>query len=90
MEKLTFEVEKMFRLPQAGALKAFADVTINDQIVIRGARILEGKKGLFVSAPKEQGRDSKWYDIVSFLTADAFEAFSLAVMEHYNKQKVTK
>ena len=51
-----FKVEKMFRLPDAGALKAFVDVSVNDALVIKGIRVVDGKKGLFVSMPKEQGR----------------------------------
>lgn len=79
-------VEKMFKLPDAGSLKAFADVVINEYVVIRGVRIMEGKKGLFVGLPKEQGKDNKWYDIVTCMSAQAYEDISNAVIEHYNKK----
>ena len=52
MSSVTFNVEKMYRLPDAGGLKAFADVSVNDVLVIRGVRLVEGKKGLFVSMPQ--------------------------------------
>jgi stage V sporulation protein G len=83
MEKITFQVEKMYRLPDAGNLKAFADVSVNDAIVIKGVRVLSGKKGIFVSMPKEQGKDSKWYDIVICKTAQVYDDFGTAVMDYY-------
>ena len=83
MAKLTFKVEKMYRLPDAGNLKAFADISVNDALVIRGTRILEGKKGLFVSMPQEQGKDNRWYDQVVLKSAEAFNDFSDAVIGHY-------
>ncbi|GEM_PF-4457178 len=47
MKNLVFKVEKMYRFPDAGSLKAFVDVSVNDALVIRGVRIVEGKKGCF-------------------------------------------
>lgn len=85
MNTVTFKVEKMYRLPDAGSLKAFADVSVNDALVIRGLRIIEGKKGIFVSLPKEQGKDNKWYDQVTCTSAEVFDKLSLAVMEHYDQ-----
>ena len=86
MNKITFTVEKMYRLPDAGSLKAFADIAVNDALVIRGVRILEGKKGLFVSLPKEQAKDNRWYDQVVCKTASVFEDLSLTLMNHYQKE----
>jgi stage V sporulation protein G len=86
MNKLTFTVEKMYRLPDAGSLKAFADIAVNDALVIRGVRVLEGKKGVFISMPQEQSRDNKWYDQVVCRSVAIYEDFSAAVMNHYQKE----
>jgi stage V sporulation protein G len=83
MSKVTFKVEKMFRIPEGGILKAFADVSMNDALIIRGVRILESKKGVFVSMPQEQGKNNKWYDQVVCTSAEIYEALSAAVLEHY-------
>lgn len=83
MGALKFSVEKMFRLPDAGALKAFADVSVNDAIVIRGIRVMDGKKGLFVGLPREQGKDNKWYDLVSCRSSDVYGELSTMVLDHY-------
>lgn len=85
MSSITFNVEKMYRLPDAGGLKAFADVSVNDVLVIRGIRLVEGKKGLFVSMPQEQGKDNKWYDQVVCRSASAYDDLFQKVVEHYQK-----
>lgn len=86
MSGITFEVEKMFRLPQAGHLKAFADVSINKAVIIRGVRVMEGKKGFFVSLPREQGKDSKWYDQVSCCSTEIYDDLAARVLAHYQDQ----
>jgi stage V sporulation protein G len=85
MNQITFTVEKMYRLPDAGKLKAFADVSVNDALIIKGIRVLEGKKGIFVSMPQEQGKDNKWYDQVVCKSPSVYEAFSEALINHYNQ-----
>ena len=84
--KIEFKVAKMFVLPDAGSLKAFADVLVNDALIIKGLKIIEGKKGIFITMPREQGKDSKWYDQVSCLSADVFEDISRVVIAEYDAQ----
>ena len=87
MNKAMFVVEKMYCLLEAGSLKAFADVSMNEAIVIRGVRLLEGKKGMFVSMPQEQGKDNRWYDQVICKTAKVYEELSHVVLDHYKNAK---
>jgi stage V sporulation protein G len=77
----------MYRLPDAGNLRAFVDVSVDDALIIRGVRVLKGTKGLFVSLPREQGKDSKWYDQVVCKRADTLEALAKCVLEEYNGKK---
>jgi len=45
------------------SLRAYADVTLDDFIVLKGFRILVGKSGgLFVGMPSKKGKDGKYYD----------------------------
>lgn len=81
---MKFVVEKMFRLPDAGTLLAFADVCCDDVLTIKGVRVVRGKRGMFVSVPCEQGKDSKWYEQITFKSADVYDAFVRAVLNHYN------
>ncbi len=49
------------------SLRAYADVTLDDFLVIKGFRILVGKSsGLFVGMPSKKGKDGKYYDQIEF------------------------
>jgi|SaaInlStandDraft_5_1057022.scaffolds.fasta_scaffold169980_2 stage V sporulation protein G len=49
------------------SLRAYADVTLNDFLVIKGFRVLVTKSGgLFVGMPSKMGKDGKYYDQVEF------------------------
>jgi stage V sporulation protein G len=67
---LEIKIAKIHRLPDGSRLKAFVDVSVNDTLLIKGLRIVDGKGGLFVSMPQEQGRDKRWYDMVRCLNED--------------------
>jgi stage V sporulation protein G len=83
---MKFKIEKMYKLPDAGSLKAFVDVSCDDALIIKGIRVLKGKKGLFVSMPQEMGKDNKWYDQVLCKTAAVYEQFSDAVIKAYKPE----
>ena len=64
---MSIEVARMYRLESGSALKAFADVII-DNVLVKGVRVAIGRnENLYVSMPKAQGKDGKWYDTVRLL-----------------------
>jgi stage V sporulation protein G len=82
---LEIQVQRMYRFESDRPLKAFADIIINDALLIKGIKVLEGKNGLFVSMPQEQAKDKKWYDSVRCLTQDAREQVTEAVLSVYKE-----
>lgn len=44
---------QVFPQPNLDSTKALATVVLNDQLIIRGLRVVEGGNGLYVSFPKE-------------------------------------
>ncbi len=81
------KIVRMNRLPQEGngKLVAFFDVQTNDEIVIKGFRIVNGSSGLFVSSPDEKGKDGKYYETV-ILPKEMKESLQQMALEEYNKQ----
>lgn len=77
------EVARLHRLDSNGALKAFADVVIN-QVLLKGLRIVEGKNGLFITMPQSQGRDGKWYCTAMLLDDSLKEELQETLLEAYN------
>jgi stage V sporulation protein G len=55
------------------SLRAYADVTLDDYLVIKGFRVLVTKSGgLFVGMPSKKGKDGKYYDQVEFKNNASF------------------
>jgi len=83
VENLDIKVIKIHRLGQESRLKAFVDLGINDALLIKGLRIVEGKKGLFVSMPVEKGRNERWYERVRCLNQDVRFLIAQKVLDAY-------
>ena len=82
MEDHTISVSRIFKLDTDSKLKAFADVSFSG-IVIKGFSVVNGEKGLFVSMPRHQGKDGKWYDTVIASTKELKQQLAEVVLEAY-------
>jgi stage V sporulation protein G len=85
VETIDIKVIKIHRLVRDSRIKAFVDLGINDALLIKGIRIVQGKKGLFVSMPTEQGKNERWYERVRCLNQDIRSLISQKVLEAYGK-----
>lgn len=86
---LDVSVTRVVAFEGAGSVKAFCDLTIGEQVLIRGVRVVHGKRGLFISMPRQQGKHGAWYDSVSVLTKDLKAAVDRAVLAAYEQQLAT-
>lgn len=86
MENISINVQRIHKLANGKSLKAFADINVNDALLIKGVRVLDGKKGIFVTMPREQStKDKKWYDTVRCLTQEVREEISGKVLQAYER-----
>ena len=76
-------VKRMVVFNGEGSLKAFCDLAIGEMFLIRGVRVIEGKQGLFVSMPRQQGKDGKWYETVAMLSKEVNTEVKKVVLEEY-------
>ncbi len=84
---LDFKVTRLHRFDGDGATKAICDVAICEEFLVKGFRIVEGKEGLFVSPPREKGKDGKWYNNALALTAQTKQALNEAVISSYEEKQ---
>jgi len=80
---MNIKIARIHKLEGDGNLKAFVDVTIDDSFMIKGIRIVQGKKDLFVSMPKEKGKDGRWYEILHPLTPYFRDYLSSTILDAY-------
>lgn len=83
MTELDFKVTRLFKFNSNSPTKALCDVAINDEFLIKGFRVTQGKKDLFVGVPQEVGKDGRFYDIAFPLTAAIREKLSKVILEAY-------
>ncbi len=86
MDVLDFKIMKIHRLPEGNRIKAFVDLGINDALLIKGLRVIDSQKGLFVSMPQEQGKNERWYERVRCLNKEIRGLITQKVLEAYNSQ----
>ena len=84
MSELRITVHRVRRIESGTALRAFVDISINDAILIRGVRVVQGKDGLFISLPSEKAKDNKWYESVRCLNNEVKQSIQDAVIKAYN------
>ncbi len=68
-------------------IRAFAQVTVDDQFTVCGVKVVEGQTDTFVSMPSFQSRDEnnnpRYVDIFRIHSRDMREAVSSAVLGAY-------
>ena len=56
------EVARIYRVENGSSLKAFVDVSVNGQVLIKGVKVFKDRDGNeSVSMPKQQAKNGKWY-----------------------------
>ena len=81
-------VKRLVKFGGEGSLKAFCDLAIGERFLVKGLKVVEGKHGLFVSMPRQQGKDRKWYDSVVALNREAKDEVDRVVLEAYRQDGV--
>ncbi|MDD3804044.1 MAG: septation regulator SpoVG [bacterium] len=70
-------------------LKAFANVTFDNAFVIRGLKIIDGQKGLFISMPSRRAKDGTYRDIAHPINNEMRQSIEKAVLEKYQEEVKT-
>ena len=67
-------------------LKGFANITFDNAFVIRGLKIINGSKGLFISMPSKRRSDGTFQDIAHPINPDMRKRIEEVVLEAYNTE----
>jgi stage V sporulation protein G len=67
-------------------LKAFASITLDNCFVIRGLKIIEGGKGIFVAMPSRRRPDGTYQDIAHPINNETRDRMENEIIEAYKKE----
>lgn len=68
---------------QDGKVVAYAKITLDDAIVIRGIRIIEGREKTFIAMPSKRLKNGNHVDLAFPVSQRAREIVESAVMQEY-------
>lgn len=69
-----------------GRVKAIANIVLNDQILVRGLRVMDGECGLFVGYPNDPFYKGEGFrNIVFPITAELRHHIEKSVLEKYDE-----
>ncbi len=68
-------------------LKAFASITLDNSFVIRGLKIIEGAKGLFVAMPSRKRPDGTYQDIAHPINNETRDLMEKLIIAKYEEEK---
>ena len=80
------KISRMNPLKGESKTAAFFDVQTEEEIIIKGFRIVNGSNGLVMAAPDEKGKDGKFYDKV-ILPKELKEKLEKMALEEYTRLK---
>jgi stage V sporulation protein G len=73
-----------------GQTRAYADITLDGCLVIKGLRVVEGTGGgLFVAFPSQRGRHGRYYDLVVPVDAATREFIRTTVINAFKQWSPT-
>ncbi len=68
-------------------LKAFASITLDNCFVIRGLKIIEGAKGVFVAMPSRKRPDGTFQDIAHPINNETRDWMESQIVVAYKKER---
>jgi len=67
-------------------LKAFASITLDNCFVIRGLKIIEGAKGVFVAMPSRKRPDGTYQDVAHPINNETRDWMEGLIVEAYKEE----
>jgi stage V sporulation protein G len=73
-------------LQDEDVLKAFVSITLDDEFVVRGLKVIQGADGRFVAMPARRKRDGTFQDIAHPINRETREYLERIVLAAYDEE----
>lgn len=73
------------RVEKEGKMKAVVSITIDEEFVVHGIKIIEGEKGLFIAMPSRKAADGEYRDIAHPINSGTRERIQKLILEKYEE-----
>lgn len=80
------EIVSVRKLEGTGNLKAFVDIRVGGALVITQCAVMDGKRGLFASLPRQLARDGRWRDVVIAADDELRAHYQTEILRAYEEE----
>ncbi len=80
------EIVSIRKMDGAGNLKAFVDIRVGGALVITQCAVMDGKRGLFASLPRQLSRDGRWRDVVIAADDELRTHYQAEILKAYEEE----
>ncbi len=84
---MNFTKVEVFLREDDNILKAFANMVIDDSLIVRNIKVIEGSKGLFVAMPNRKLKNGEYRDVVHPLNSETRAEIEQLVLDRYEEEK---
>lgn len=78
--------EVRVNLQDEEVLKAFVSITLDDEFVIRGLKVIQGMDGRFVAMPARKKKDGSFQDIAHPINRETRSYLERVVLDAYDDE----
>ena len=83
---MSIKVTRVQLYDNGSGVKAFVDILFSEMITVMNFKLLQGKKGLWVSMPQEP-RKEEWFDLAKPYSKEVAEEIKKVVLQAYEAEK---
>ena len=87
MEITNVRVTKNKEMLRKSSIRAFVEITLDDEFVVRNLKLIEGKKGIFLAFPSQMRKSGARNDVAFPIKKEFRQKIVDAVMDVYNSQE---
>ena len=73
------------KITKEGKMRAIVSITIDDEFVIHGIKVIEGEKGMFIAMPSKKATDGEYRDIAHPINSGTRENIQKIILEKYEQ-----
>jgi stage V sporulation protein G len=77
---------RIYKAKGNGAVKAYASISLDNEFVVKGLKVVESEKGIRVLMPSRKTKDGSYQDIFHPMSKEAREKIVDAVLKAYREQ----
>jgi DNA-binding cell septation regulator SpoVG len=82
---MSIKIKSFKKIDDNPILKAFADIEVDGNILIKGAKLMSFKGVMVGKLPDTKGKDNKWYPIVIFNDETMNKELTTLLVAEYKK-----